>query len=180
MIDSSMREHSVPRVVETFGHGTRRHREESEKTAVIVSIFIEDFDMKAVVVSIMVAVMAGVGANAQDKAKGQKLYNEYCKTCHQETGKGLGSLYPPLAGSDYLKTKSKAEIIKAVTGGLKGEIVVNGKKYNGIMAPLPSKYTDQDVVDILTYVYGSWGNNGTKVTLADVKKNRVKAPGAKK
>jgi nitrite reductase (NO-forming) len=138
-------------------------------------------DMKGIVVSLMVVLgVMSANVNAQDKAKGQKLYNEYCKTCHQENGKGLGSVYPPLAGSDYLKSKSKAEIIKAVTGGLKGEITVNGKKFNGVMAPLPTKYTDQDVADILTYVYGSWGNNGTKITLADVKKNRVKAAGGKK
>ncbi|MFM8436966.1 MAG: c-type cytochrome [Candidatus Kapaibacterium sp.] len=143
-------------------------------------MFNKGTSMKATAFSILLVLVFSAGTFAQDKAKGQKLYNEYCKTCHQETGKGLGSLYPPLAGSDYLKSKSKADIIKAVTGGLKGEIVVNGKKFNGIMAPLPSKYTDQDVADILTYVYGSWGNNGTKITVADVKKNRVKVPGAKK
>ncbi|MFM7773673.1 MAG: c-type cytochrome [Candidatus Kapaibacterium sp.] len=143
-------------------------------------MFNKGTSMKATAFSILMVLVFSAGTFAQDKAKGQKLYNEYCKTCHQETGKGLGSLYPPLAGSDYLKSKSKADIIKAVTGGLKGEIVVNDKKFNGIMAPLPSKYTDQDVADILTYVYGSWGNNGTKITVADVKKNRVKVPGAKK
>ena len=127
-------------------------------------------------VSIVIAlcITAFVSMHAQDKAKGQKLYNDYCKTCHQETGKGLGSVYPPLAGSDYIKTKSKADIIKAVTGGLKGEIVVNGKKFNGVMAPLPAKYTDQDVADILTYVYNSWGNPGGKFTAAEVKKSRAK------
>jgi mono/diheme cytochrome c family protein len=128
-----------------------------------VSFYSEIGSMKSyVLVAVVMSSVFAIGVSAQDKAKGQKLYNEYCKTCHQETGKGLGSVYPPLAGSDYLKTKSKAEVIKVVTGGLKGEITVNGKKFNGVMAPLPAKYTDQDVADILTYVYGSWGNNGTK------------------
>lgn len=117
----------------------------------------------------------GLTLNAQDKANGQKVYTSYCKTCHQDGGKGLGTVYPPLANSDWLKTKSKAEVIKSVTGGLKGEITVNGKKYNGVMAPLPAKYTDKDVADVLTFVYGSWGNNGTVVTVADVKKSRVAA-----
>ena len=121
------------------------------------------------------AVVFSLSLNAQDKAKGQKLYTEYCKTCHQDGGKGLSTVYPPLAGSDYIKSKSKADIIKAVTGGLKGEITVNGKKFNGVMSPLPAKYTDQDVADILTYVYGNWGNPGGNITVADVKKNRAKA-----
>ncbi len=125
----------------------------------------------------LVAIVS-ISASAQDKAKGQKLYTEYCKTCHQDGGKGLSTVYPPLAGSDFLKTKSKADVIKAVTGGLKGEMMVNGKKFNGVMSPLPAKYTDQDVADILTYVYGNWGNPGGSVSVADVKKNRVKVAAA--
>lgn len=116
-----------------------------------------------------------VSSNAQDKANGQKVYNSYCKTCHQDGGKGLGTVYPPLAKSDWLASKSKIEVIKAVTGGLKGEITVNGKKYNGIMAPLPANYTDKDVADVLTFVYSSWGNKPQIVTVAEVTKNRVKA-----
>ena len=125
-----------------------------------------------------IVLVVSMSTNAQDMAKGQKLYTEYCKTCHQDGGKGLSTVYPPLAGSDVLKSKSKAEIIKYVTGGLKGELIVNAKKFNGIMNPLPPKYSDQDVADILTYVYGNWGNPGGKITVADVKKNRVKVAAA--
>ena len=49
------------------------------------------------------------------------------------------------------------------------------KKFNGIMAPLPAKYSDKDVADVLTFVYSSWGNKATTVTPAEVKKNRAKA-----
>jgi nitrite reductase (NO-forming) len=51
---------------------------------------------------------------------------------------------------------------------------VNGKEYNGVMAPLPKKYTDEDIAGVLTYVYNSWGNKGTVVTVADVKKHKKK------
>ena len=61
---------------------------------------------------------------------------------------------------------------------LKADMMVNGKKFNGVMSPLPAKYTDQDVADILTYVYGNWGNPGGSVSVADVKKNRVKVAAA--
>ncbi len=124
---------------------------------------------------LVAAVVLSLSTQAQDKAKGQKLYTEYCKTCHQDGGKGLSTVYPPLAGSDFLKAKPKGEIIKYVTGGLKGEITVNGKKFNGVMNPLPVKYTDKDVADILSYVYGNWGNPGTVISAADVKKFRAKA-----
>ncbi|NQZ78447.1 MAG: cytochrome c, partial [Ekhidna sp.] len=38
----------------------------------------------------------------QYRVQGAKIYATYCANCHQQDGKGLASLYPPLAGSDYL------------------------------------------------------------------------------
>lgn len=117
-------------------------------------------------------------SKAADKAtmeKGAKVYNEYCKTCHQATGAGIPKVYPPLAKSDYLKNTSKDKIIESVTLGLKGEITVNGQKYNNVMVPLPAKYSDADAAAVITYVYNSWGNTGPTVTEAEVKKVRGKA-----
>jgi nitrite reductase (NO-forming) len=115
---------------------------------------------------------------AQDKAtsmaRGQKVYNEYCKTCHQANGQGLGTVYPPLAKSDYLTKTPMPQIIKEVVNGKAGKMKVNGKEYNGVMAPLPKKYTDEDIAGVITYVYNSWGNTGPVVTVADVKKHKKK------
>jgi nitrite reductase (NO-forming) len=66
------------------------------------------------------------------------------------------------------------QIIKEVVNGKSGKLKVNGKEYNGVMAPLPKKYTDEDIAGVLTYVYNSWGNKGTVVTVADVKKHKKK------
>ncbi|MBX7156700.1 MAG: cytochrome c [Bacteriodetes bacterium] len=135
--------------------------------------------MKFFSVLLVAGLVFAISLSAQDKANGQKVYNEYCKTCHQDGGKGLSTVYPPLAGSDYIKTKPKPEVIKSVVNGLKGEITVNGKKFNGVMAPLPAKYDDKAVADVLTFVYNSWGNPGGTITPADVKKARgAKAPAA--
>lgn len=115
-------------------------------------------------------------AAAPDKAalmkRGGAVYNEYCKTCHQATGQGLSTVYPPLAGSDYIKTKGVKTIIDNVTNGLKGAITVNGKKFNNVMTPLPAKYTDADAASVITYILNSWGNNSGIVSEADVKKIR--------
>ena len=116
-------------------------------------------------------------SKAADKAtmeKGAKVYNEYCKTCHQATGAGIPKVYPPLAKSDYLKNTAKDKIIESVTLGLKGEITVNGQKFNNVMVPLPAKYSDADAAAVITYVYNSWGNTGPTVTEAEVKKIRSK------
>ena len=115
---------------------------------------------------------------AADKAalmkRGQVIFNEYCKTCHQANGQGLGTVSPPLAKSDYLKNTPMPQIIKEVVNGKSGKLKVNGKEYNGVMAPLPKKYTDDDIASVITYVYNSFGNSGPVVSAADVKKHKKK------
>lgn len=115
-------------------------------------------------------------AAGPDKAalmkRGQVVYNEYCKTCHQANGQGLSTVYPPLAGSDYVKAKGAKVITDNVVNGLKGPITVNGKKFNNVMTPLPAKYTNADAAAVITFVLNSWGNNGGIVSEADVKKVR--------
>lgn len=117
-------------------------------------------------------------AGAPDKAKlmekGKTVYNAYCKTCHQANGQGLGAVYPPLAKSDYLKNTPMPQIIKEVVNGKNGKIKVNGKEYNGVMAPLPKTYTDEQIAGVITYVYNSFGNSGPVVSEADVKKHKKK------
>lgn len=130
------------------------------------------------VLTVVFALVCAGQAVAQDKAasmaRGQKVYNEYCKTCHQANGQGLGTVYPPLAKSDYLMKTPMPQIIKEVVNGKSGKLKVNGKDYNGVMAPLPKKYTDEDIAGVITYVYNSWGNKGPVVTVADVKKHKKK------
>ena len=87
----------------------------------------------------------------------------------------MPGVFPPLANSDYMKAKDKKVIIDNVVNGLKGEITVNGKKYNNVMVPLPSEYTDADAANVITYVMNSWGNTGPVVTAAEVKKARKAA-----
>jgi mono/diheme cytochrome c family protein len=128
--------------------------------------------------ALAMTLLVSLPALAQDKAamitKGATVYKAYCQTCHQATGLGLSTVYPPLAGSDYIKSKPKKEIISSVVNGLNGEITVNGKKFNGVMVALPKNYTDDDAAAALTYVYNSWGNPGGMVTAAEVKAARKK------
>ncbi len=122
--------------------------------------------------------------HAQDKAammtKGEKVYKAYCLTCHQANGQGLASVYPPVASSDYIKTKGIKDVILGVLWGRNGKLTVNGKEYNGVMNPIPSNYTDEDVAAAVTYVMNSWGNPGGTTTAAEVKKVRAEGKPKKK
>jgi len=100
---------------------------------------------------------------------GKAIYGTTCFACHQPEGQGIPNAFPPLAKSDYLNA-NPSRAIQAVMKGLSGEITVNGKKINSVM---PSQnLSDEEIADVLTYVYNSWGNNKTVVTPAMVKAQR--------
>ncbi|WP_117883142.1 copper-containing nitrite reductase [Aureibaculum luteum] len=92
---------------------------------------------------------------------GKIIYNSTCLACHQGEGQGIKGVFPPLAKSDYLNA-NVSRAIDIVLHGKSGEIKVNGEKYNNIMPK--QTLTDNEVMDVLNYVYNSWGNNKTEIT----------------
>lgn len=100
-----------------------------------------------------------------DYSAGEEIYGKTCAACHQANGEGIAAAFPPLANSDYLM-EDKMRAIKQVIEGSSGEMVVNGETYNGTMTP--QNLSDQEIVDVLNYVYHAWGNDGETVTLEDV------------
>lgn len=106
---------------------------------------------------------------SQDVNKGKGVYAKTCIACHQPTGAGIPGAFPPLAKSDYLNADVN-RAIKQVIKGSNGPITVNGKKYT---TPMPAQaLNDQQIADVLTYVYASWGNTKKVVTVAMVKAQR--------
>lgn len=97
---------------------------------------------------------------------GKEIFGTTCFACHQSEGQGIASAFPPLAKSDYLNADPK-RAIKTILHGLSGEVTVNGKKYNNIM---PSQnLSDDEIANVMTYIYNSWGNNKTDITPEMVK-----------
>ena len=106
----------------------------------------------------------------QRKKQGKDIYARACLACHQAEGQGIGDSFPPLAKSDYLN-EDVDRAIKTILVGATGKIVVNGKTYDGIM---PAQIlSDEEIADVLTYVYHSWGNNKTTVSHNRVAKIRA-------
>ncbi|MGS2726281.1 c-type cytochrome [Psychroserpens sp. BH13MA-6] len=92
--------------------------------------------------------------------RGEKIYKNFCMSCHGSNGKGMSKAFPPLANSDYLMNKQKASI-RAIKYGQSGEITVNGKIYNSVMSPLGLK--DKEVADVMNYINNSWGNSNDRL-----------------
>ncbi|WP_347175007.1 copper-containing nitrite reductase [Polaribacter uvawellassae] len=104
---------------------------------------------------------------AQKMSDGKQVYMNTCFACHQGEGQGIPNAFPPLAKSDYLNADVD-RAIGIVKHGLTGEITVNGNKYNSVMTA--QNITDVEIADVMTYIYNSWGNNKTNVTIERVKK----------
>tara|TARA_Y100000766_G_C18695854_1_gene501777 strand:- start:77 stop:478 length:402 start_codon:yes stop_codon:yes gene_type:complete len=87
---------------------------------------------------------------------GKLIYEDFCIQCHLNNGEGIEKIYPPLNNSDYL-LKNLDKSIYSIKYGLSGEIIVNGIKYNGVMAS--QGLEDNEIADVMNYITNSWDNN---------------------
>jgi len=107
---------------------------------------------------------------------GEQLYEMACLPCHQPEGKGLPGVYPPLAGSDWVRG-DKARIIKVVLHGLTGPVTVAGQNFghlpSSVRMPSLGGLTDEQIAAVLTFVRASYGQQASPVTAAEVKAVRA-------
>src|SRR5262249_21891624 len=109
----------------------------------------------------------GTLTKEQQIKAGESHFTGTCSVCHQANGQGVPSVFPPLAGSDFLMA-DKPRAIGIVLNGLSGAVIVNGNTYNSVMPPM-SQLNDDELANILTYVRNSWGNSGDAVSAREVK-----------
>ncbi len=114
-------------------------------------------------------VTAGPAENAGPRevdmmALGKKVYARNCVACHQATGLGTPSVYPPLVESDWVRDNPE-RLIKIVLSGMSGPVIVNGQEYNNAMTPFKS-LKDQHIAAVLTYIRTNpdWSNNSYPVS----------------
>ncbi|MCI0922578.1 c-type cytochrome [Sphingobacterium rhinopitheci] len=106
---------------------------------------------------------------AQYTVNGQKLYVQHCQNCHGSKGEGLGKLYPPLTDDNYFK-ENRALLSGIVKNGMRGEIIVNGEKYNQEM-PANKQLTVVDIAYILTYITTNFGKSDVIYSTEEVIEN---------
>ena len=108
--------------------------------------------------------------------KGHDVYMEAenCALCHAPDGQGLPAAnFPPLAGTKWVGGPPE-RLVKIVLKGLVGPITINGKEYNGAMAPFDGRLNDEEIAAVLTYVRNSFGNKASPVSVSEVKAAREK------
>jgi mono/diheme cytochrome c family protein len=119
---------------------------------------------------ILVALIASCQSDEQVEfnryySGGSVLYLAHCQNCHGEKGEGLQALIPPLTDTAYLK-KNKKSLACYLKNGLKGEIIVAGRTFEGEMPA--SDLSPIEMAKVLTYVTNSFGNKTGVVNLQQV------------
>jgi len=95
---------------------------------------------------------------------GREVYQNICQACHQPDGRGQDKLAPSLIGSAL--TLAPAEIpARILLNGMEGAI--------GLMPPIGSALSDEQIAGVLTYVRREWGQPGAPVDPATVKAVRA-------
>jgi mono/diheme cytochrome c family protein/glucose/arabinose dehydrogenase len=101
-------------------------------------------------------------------AAGREVYQSLCVACHQPNGRGLENVAPSLIGSDFALGPAGVPI----------RIVLNGKEGPiGLMPPLGSVLSDDQIAAALTFIRREWGHTASPVDPATVKEVRSATAG---
>jgi mono/diheme cytochrome c family protein len=94
---------------------------------------------------------------------GRDVYKNICQACHQPDGRGQDRVAPSLVGST----------LALASPDIPARILLNGKEGPiGLMPPVGSVLSDEQIAGVLTYVRREWGQAGSAVDPATVKSVR--------
>ena len=93
-------------------------------------------------------------AEQQRFEAGREVYRNICQACHQPDGRGLARVAPPLVGS----------VLALAPAEVTARILLNGKEGPvGLMPPIGTTLTNDQIASVLTYVRREWGQAGDPV-----------------
>lgn len=98
-------------------------------------------------------------------SSGALVYQMHCQNCHGISGQGLSALIPPIDDSVYLKN-NKASLACMVRYGLKGQIMVKGRAFEGVMPA--NDLSPVEIAQVLTYFGNSFGNKLQTINTQEV------------
>jgi mono/diheme cytochrome c family protein len=119
--------------------------------------------------ALMPATVAKAGAGAA--VDGGQLFTAKCAACHQATGLGIPGVFPPLAGSEWVRGSDKV-LVQIPLHGISGALEVKGASYHGTM-PSFDTLSDAEIAAVLTYVRSHFTNSVSAVSAATVAAGRA-------
>lgn len=82
---------------------------------------------------------------------GQLVYTKNCQTCHQQNGRGLPGVFPPLIGSEWVTGPPKTPV-RILLKGLHQPMEVAGATYNGVMPAWGETLSDKEIAAVVTFI----------------------------
>lgn len=107
------------------------------------------------------------------KQDGRLLFTANCVACHQANGQGVPGVFPPLAGSEWVKGSTHV-LANILLHGVSGEISVAGHVYKGIM-PAFGHLDDAGIAALASYIRQEWGNGASGMDAIEVEAARKSA-----
>lgn len=94
-----------------------------------------------------------------DEAAGTTIYNTNCAACHQGSGQGIPSAFPPLADHavHVYENGGREFLMDVLLFGMQGPIEVNGTTYNGMM-PAWGHLADSDIANVINHIITAWND----------------------
>ncbi|MDO4234608.1 cytochrome c [Pseudomonas sp.] len=102
-----------------------------------------------------------------DSKPGASVYIDNCAACHRTDGHGYTRVFPALAGNPVLQTADATSLINIVLNG--GTLpATHAAPSTFTMPAFAWRLSDQEVADVVSFIRGSWGNQGAPVNASDV------------
>jgi mono/diheme cytochrome c family protein len=106
-----------------------------------------------------------------DSKVGAGVYIDNCAACHRTDGQGYTRVFPALAGNPVLQTADASSLIHIVLAG--GTLPATHTAPSTFTMPgFAWRLSDQEVADVVNFIRTSWGNQGSQVSVDDVKQIR--------
>jgi mono/diheme cytochrome c family protein len=105
-------------------------------------------------------------------------YQTNCGICHLQDGAGVPGAFPPLNErlGHWAKTENgRTYLVKVVTQGLSGVMVVEGQQYMGAMPAIGMQLEPEQLAGLLNYTLGKFAStvNSTPYTAQEIEKQRA-------
>jgi mono/diheme cytochrome c family protein len=108
------------------------------------------------------ATLAQGAAAKAGAVDGRQLYAASCQACHQASGQGLPGVFPPLAGSEWVKGDAQL-LTQIVLHGLTGPIEVRGSTFQGAMPAFGGQLGNPEIAAVLSFIRSEWGNGAAAI-----------------
>lgn len=106
-------------------------------------------------------------ADAGAYARGGKVYEAQCASCHGDRGEGVPNIYPALAGNRAVNLGSYDNLVQVIRhGGFAPTTTGNPAPFG--MPPFGQTLSNSDLAAVVTYIRRSWGNTAAPVSSLDV------------